>query len=184
MLTNFMTITDTKTVIAKSILFVLPKKDFNEVEFLTTKRILEKGGCKIFVASNASTFCEGKNGLKFKNDVSFFNLNENNFSAIVFIGGSGVKEYWNNRMLHKIVLKFHQKKKITAAICSAPVILANAGILKNLDATCYPNDKMELTKAGAEFKDENVIVRKNIITARDAASSEEFAEAILAKLIS
>lgn len=169
-------------MIAKSILFILPKKDFNEVEFLTTKRILEKGGCKIFIASDAASFCEGKNGLKFKNDVSFFNLNENNFSAIVFIGGNGVKEYWNNQILHKTARKFFEKKKITAAICSAPVILANAGILKNMDATCYPNDKMELTKAGAEFKDENVIVRKNIITARDADSSEEFAGAILNKL--
>lgn len=177
-----MTFTDTKTVIAKSILFILPKKDFNEVEFLTTKRILEKNGCKIFIASDAGSFCEGKQGLKIRHDVSFFNLNENNFSAIVFIGGSGVKEYWNNQTLHKIALKFHQKKKITAAICSAPVILAQAGILKNVTATCYPNDKMELTKAGAEFKDEKVIVRKNIITARDAEASEEFADAILTKL--
>lgn len=177
-----MTFTDTKTVIAKSILFILPKKDFNEVEFLTTKRILEKGGCKIFVASDAVTFCEGKNGLKFKNDVSFFNLNENNFSAIVFTGGSGVKEYWHNRELLKTVLKFHQKKKIIAAICSAPVILANAGILKNNEATCYPDDKQELLKNGAVYKEVNVVVRKNIITGKDAASSEEFAEAILNKL--
>ena len=179
-----MTITDTKTVIAKSILFILPKKNFNEIEFLTTKRILEKNGCKIFIASDAGSFCEGKQGLKIKHDISFFNVNENNFSAIVFIGGSGVKEYWNNQMLHKIALKFHQKKKITAAICSAPVILAYAGILQNVEATCYPDDKPELLKNGAVYKDVNVVVRKNIITGKDAASSEEFAEAILTKLYS
>jgi len=169
-------------VLAKSILFILPKKNFNEVEFLTTKRLLEKGGCSIFIASDANSFCEGKNGLKVKNDVSLFNINENNFGGIVFIGGSGVKEYWNNQFLHKITKKFFEKKKITAAICSAPVILAKAGILKNVAATCYPDDKAELIKAGAEFKDENVIVRKNIITAKNAQASEEFAEAILAKL--
>ncbi|MDP3149512.1 MAG: DJ-1/PfpI family protein [Ignavibacteria bacterium] len=179
-----MTITDTKTVIAKSILFILPKKDFNEVEFLTTKRILEKNECKIFIASDAGSFCEGKQGLKIKHDISFFNVNENNFSEIVFIGGSGVKEYWNDQMLHKIALKFHQKKKITAAICSAPVILAYAGILQNVEATCYPDDKPELLKNGAVYKDVNVVVRKNIITGKDAASSEEFAEAILTKLYS
>ena len=177
-----MTFTDTKTVIAKSILFILPKKDFNEVEFLTTKRILEKNGCKIFIASDAGSFCEGKQGLKIKHDVSFFNLNENNFSAIVFIGGSGVKEYWNNHTLHKIAIKFHQKKKIAAAICSAAVILANAGILQNVEATCYPDDKPELLRNGAVYKDVNVVVRKNIITARDADASEEFAQTILAKL--
>lgn len=177
-----MTFTDTKTMIAKSILLILPKKNFNEVEFLTTKRILEKKGCNIFIASDAASFCEGKQGLKIKHDVSFFNLNENNFGGIVFIGGSGVKEYWNNQMLHKIAVKFHQKKKLTAAICSAPVILANAGILQNVDATCYPDDKQELLKNGAIYKDVNVVVRKNIITGKDAASSEEFAEAILIKL--
>jgi len=177
-----MTISDYKTVIAKSILFILPKKNFNEVEFLTTKHILEKGGCTIFIASDANSFCEGKNGLKIKNDVSLFNINENNFGGIVFIGGSGVKDYWNNQVLHKIALKFFDKKKITAAICSAPVILANAGILKNVAATCYPDDKAELIKAGVEFKEMNVVARKNIITAKDAQASEEFAEAILTKL--
>ncbi|MFA6598570.1 MAG: DJ-1/PfpI family protein [Ignavibacteriaceae bacterium] len=177
-----MTITDYKTVIAKSILFVLPKKNFNEEEFLTTKRILEKGGCKIFIASDAASFCEGKNGLKIKNDVSLFNINENSFGGIVFIGGNGVKEYWNNQILHKTARKFFEKKKITAAICSAPVILANAGILKNIAATCYPDDKGELIKAGVEFKEINVVVRKNIITANGAKASEEFAEAILTKL--
>ncbi|PIP78361.1 MAG: hypothetical protein COZ80_04730 [Ignavibacteria bacterium CG_4_8_14_3_um_filter_37_9] len=182
MLTNFMTFTDYKTMIAKSILFILPKKNFNEIEFLTTKRILEKDGCTIFIASNAASFCEGKNGLKVKNDISFFNINENNFGGIVFIGGSGVKEYWSNQILHKIARKFFEKKKITAAICSAPVILANAGILKNVAATCYPDDKGELIKAGAEYKDAGVVVRKNFITANGASASEEFAEAILTKL--
>ncbi len=177
-----MTITDYKTMITKSILFILPQKNFNEVEFLTTKSTLEKSGCNIFIASDANSFCEGKNGLKVKNDISFFNINENNFGAIVCIGGSGVKEYWNNQILHKIVRKFFEKKKITAAICSAPVILANAGILKNVAATCYPDDKAELIKCGVEFKDVNVVIRKNIITAKNAQASEEFAEAILTKL--
>jgi len=179
-----MTFTNAKTVITKSILFILPKKNFNEIEFLTTKRILEKGGCKIFISSDADSFCEGKNGLKVKHDVSFFNLNQNNFGGVVFIGGSGVKEYWHNQLLHTIAIKFAVKKKITAAICSAPVIFANAGLLKNIDATCYPTDKQELEKNGAHYKEVSVVVRKNIITGRDASSSEEFAEAILTKLFS
>jgi len=177
-----MTFTNYKTMIAKSILLILPKKNFNEIEFLTTKQILEKGGCTIFIASDAACFCEGKNGLKIKSDVSLLNINENSFGGIVFIGGSGVKEYWHNQLLHKIARKFFEKKKITSAICSAPVILANAGLLKNITATCFPDDKGELIKAGAEYKDASVIVRKNIITANGASASEEFAEAILTKL--
>jgi len=166
----------------KSILFILPKKKFNETEFLVTKRILERHGFKIFIASDAASLCVGRNGLKIKPDVVFFNMNENNFRGIVFIGGNGVKEYWENRVLHNVAQKFLKQKKLVTAICSAPVILANAGILKKIDATCYPADKQELLKEGGCYLDAPVVVRKYIITARDSESSEEFAETIVAKL--
>ena len=89
-------------MINRSLLIILPAENFNEEEYLTTKRILEISGFKLFIASDANVLCVGKNGLKVRADVSFFNMNENNFAGIVFIGGSGVKKYWENQNLYKI----------------------------------------------------------------------------------
>lgn len=166
-------------MINKSLLLILPAENFNETEYLTVKHILEISGFKLFIASDAHSLCTGKNGLKVRADVSFFNMNENNFSGIIFIGGSGVINYWGNQNLYKIAKKFCEKKKLVSAICSAPVILAKAGLLEGKDATCYPEDRKELEKCGINYKDQNVVIQKNIITARDSSSSNDFANAIV-----
>jgi len=57
-------------------------------------------------------------------------VNVNNFSGLILIGGSGSRNYWKNEVLHKIIKKFFEAKKVIAAICSSPVTLAKAGILQ------------------------------------------------------
>lgn len=166
----------------KSVLIILPAIDFNEEEYLTVKSILAKNGLNLFIASDANNLCIGKNGLRVKADVSFYNVHNSNFSAIVFIGGSGVKNYWKNPKLFEIAHRFNSNKKLVAAICSAPVILANAGLLEDKEATCYTSDREELIAKGAIYRDASVVQSKNIITAQSAASSKEFAELITDKL--
>jgi putative intracellular protease/amidase len=106
--------------------------------------------------------------------VQFFNINENNFSALIIIGGSGIKNYWNDHNLHKAAQKFFKKKKIIAAICSAPVVLAKSGILNGIQSTCFPENKMELIRLGIEFTDKPVVSEKRIITAASANFSLDF----------
>lgn len=166
-------------MINRSLLIILPAQNFNEEEYLTTKRILEISGFKLFIASDAHSLCVGKNGLKVRADVSFFNMNENNFTGIVFIGGSGVKKYWDSEILFNIAKKFYEKKKTVAAICSAPVILARAGLLEGMEATCYPEDRREMEKCGINYVYKSVVVEKNILTAQDSSSSRDFADAIV-----
>lgn len=167
---------------SKSVLLIVPAVDFNEQEYLTVYGELVKNGFKVFIASDANSICAGQNGLKVKNDVSFFNMKEANFEAIVFIGGRGVKNYWDNLSLHIIAKKFAQAKKITAAICSASVIMARAGILEGLSATCWPEDKRELEREKAIYTDSPVAVAKKIITAQGPAAAKEFVNRIINEL--
>ena len=167
----------------KSILFILPSSHFNDTEFSVIKKALEDFGIKIFIASDSNTLCISNAGRKVKADINFLNIHEKNFSGIVFIGGDGARAYWNNKHLHKIADKFNSAGKIIAAICSAPVILAKAGILNGIPAACYFEDKMELIKSGIEFVDTPVVVRNNIITASEPSSSLNFAEAIISLII-
>jgi len=162
-----------------SILYFLPAKYFNEEEFFITKNLLEKNNFKSFTSSDTRDMCEGTSGKKFKPDLRLENINANNFSGIVLIGGNGAKDYKNNSKLHKILNDFNKSNKIVAAICVAPVILAAAGLLNGKSATCFPEVKQDLIKPDIDYKDLPVVAAKNIITANGPKASFEFAETIL-----
>jgi protease I len=162
-----------------SFLIFLPKKDFNEEEFTTVKRRLMKSGKQVFITSDDHFACTGSKGMKVKSDTSIYNVNVNNFSAFILIGGTGSKAYWKNEVLHKIIKKFFEAKKVIAAICSSPITLAKAGILQNKKATCFSEDKMELINAGIDYQDKNVVVDENVVTAENVQSALQFIEAVL-----
>jgi protease I len=138
-----------------------------------------KSGKQVFITSDDHFACIGSKGMKVKSDTNFYNVNVNNFSAFILIGGTGSKAYWKNEALHKIIKKFFDSKKVVAAICSSPIILAKAGILQNKNATCYSEYKMELINAEIDYQDKNVVVDGNVVTANDSHSALQFAEAVL-----
>ena len=162
-----------------SVLIFLPKKDFNEEEFTIIKNRLLKAGKQVFITSDDHSVCSGSKGMKVKSDTSFYNVNVNNFSSLILIGGSGSRNYWKNESLHKIIKKFFEAKKIIAAICSSPIILVKAGILQNKKATCFSEHKMELINAGIDYQDRNIVIDGNIVTADNVHSALQFAESVL-----
>ncbi len=167
------------TFTKNSILIFLPANNFGEEEYLITTKVFLKSGKNVFITSDSNTVCSGDNGLKVKADTDFYNVNEKNFSAIVLIGGKGSKDYWDNAQLHHIVKNFKRVGKIVAAICSAPVILARAGLLSKIPATCWSEDKNELINLGIEYKDRSIIAENAVVTADGPRSAEQFAETVL-----
>jgi len=163
----------------KSILLFLPVRDFNEEEYLTVKNYLQKEGINLFITSATDLFCKGNNQLKVKNDVALYNINENNFAGIILIGGSGMADYFDNKELHKIITRFHSKKKFIAAICIAPLLPGRAGLLVNKNVTSHYSIKPEMLFTGCNFKDAPVVIDKNIITASGPESAFDFSAAII-----
>jgi len=168
-------------LIKNSILLILPAQDFNEQEYLIISNSLIKAKKRVFIASDSNSLCIGSENLKVKNDIILYNVHEENFNGIIFVGGKGVRNYWNNKLLHSIAQKFNKSGKIIGAICSAPIILARAGVI-NKTAVCYPDDRKELEKEGIEYKDEALVIDKNVITGRDPASAPEFISKFLHEL--
>jgi len=162
-----------------SVLLFLPAKDFNEEEYSIIRKLLLKYGKNIFITSDDHYVCSGSKGMKVKSDTSFYNINVKNFSAMVLIGGKGSIAYWDNEKLHTITRNFNDAKKVIGAICSAPVILAKAGILKDKSATCYYEDKNELISLGINYQDRAVVIDKNIVTSNGSQSAAQFTEAVL-----
>ncbi|MEW6196447.1 MAG: DJ-1/PfpI family protein [Bacteroidota bacterium] len=168
-------------MVKNSILLILPATDFNEQEYLVIANTLERANIKIFIASNSNSLCTGSEGLKVKNDIQLYNIHESNFGGIIIIGGKGTRNYWDNQKLHNILQQFNKNRKPIGAICSAPVMLVKAGLVNDC-ATCYPDDRNELEREGIEYKNTPVYQNKNIITAQNPASAQEFAKVFLYEL--
>jgi len=163
----------------RSVLIFLPANNFSEEEYNTSKLFLAKNDFRIFIGSDSVSLCKGDHDLKVKADVSLFNIHPENFSALILIGGAGVRAYWNNLALMSITKKFNEQNKIIGAICAAPVVLAKAGILNNQKSACFPADKNEMQKFGAIYSEEKIVVSENVVTASDISVSQEFIEKVI-----
>ena len=84
------------------------------------------------------------------------------------------------------VRAFFDQHKPVAAICHGPWLLAEAGVLRGRKLTSYPSIRTDLTNAGAEWVDEEVVVDNGLITSRspkdlpafNAKMVEEIAEGV------
>ena len=166
----------------KNILIVLPADDFNSEEYLLTRQTFKANGINVFISSDSNSLCNADNGIKVKPDISVFNIHTSNFSAVVFIGGDGIRKYWDNILFQKIATNFYSSKKIVGAICAAPIILARVGLLNNKNATCFPADIKEFQKGNVNYMDSGVIVDGNIVTGQSSENSVEFAQTIVGML--
>ena len=161
---------------SKNVLMVVAPKDFEDVEFYIPKTLLEINGANITVASTTSKAL-GLNGSTCTTDIMISNAKAQDYDAIVIVGGTGViSSLWDDKDLRNLLKDANKEKKIIAAICAAPPILARAGILKDKKATMFPwsDGIKELTNNGVKYVDKEVVVSGNIVTGRNPDASVAF----------
>jgi protease I len=165
----------------KSVLMVIAPNDFREDTTIAPKEILEQKGIRVILSSTTLDEATGVGGSKLKPEIKISEAKVKNYDAIVIAGGRGVKEYlWGDPELISLVKEAYQNDRLVAAICFSPVILAQAGILKDKQATVF-NDAdsiSELENNGVIYVNDSLVVSGKIITARDPASAQDFVTAI------
>jgi len=80
------------------------------------------------------------------------------------------------------VTDFYRHGKVIGAICIAPSILANAGILSGKYATCFHSEEENLKKKGARVTGELVTQDSTLVTGRGPEAAQEFANKVLSLL--
>lgn len=149
---------------------------FEEIEALSVIDILRRAGINTLSIGLKETLVRGSHGIYVKVDMEFSNFNENEFSGIVFPGGlPGALNLAKDKKLLEIVKEFNAQNKLLAAICAAPMVFGEAGILKQ-NFTCYPGFESNIKPCGAKYTNEqNVVKSDNTITSRGPATAMEFA---------
>lgn len=101
---------------------------------------------------------------------------EEQFDLVVLPGGLPGTDYLDqDTRIRQILINTHVQGRVIAAICAAPKVLANAGLLDNRKATAYPGvldpklfPQIEVTTQAVEI-DGNIITSKGPGTAMDFA---------------
>ena len=156
---------------------------FEEIEALATLDILRRFGLEVCTVSVTGTrLIHGAHGIPVMADTLFRRLDIDSSDCLIFPGGMpGAKNLLVCDALRRCLIAHHNKEKLIAAICAAPIILGKAGILKGKNATCYPGFEGYLE--GANCKNSLVEVDGNIITAKGPGATIEFAFAIASRFM-
>ena len=179
---------------AKKVLLLLAP-GFEEVEALTPVDYLRRAGIEVCTAAVGSSQDNGKNvtgsyDIVVKADVLLTELDAKNelspaaWDAVIVPGGMpGSANIAGDSFACEFLKNMAKAGKLICAICAAPaVVLGPLGLLEGRNFTCYPG--LEEKVSGAFWREDRVVVDKNIITSRAAGTAGEFSMAIIASLLS
>ena len=166
------------TLQGKKVLMVIAAKNFRDEELLKPYAVLTAEGAQVTIACSTLSPVKGMLGHIAKPDLLLKDAKVDDYDAVVFVGGVGAVEYWNNPTAHAVVKAVVASGKVLGAICMAPVTLANAGVLQGRRATVWESEGPKLTARGAKYYGTPLEVDGKIITADGPTSAEAFGRAI------
>ncbi|HUW18204.1 MAG TPA: DJ-1/PfpI family protein [Sedimentisphaerales bacterium] len=162
----------------KTAVLIVAGRNFRDEELFETRSVLDNAGVKTVVASSRLGPIDGMLGGTVTATVLVSDLKVEDYEAVVFVGGLGVREYFNDPAALNLVRAAADKRKVLGAISMAPAVLANAGVLSGLRATGYLSERDILLKAGVKYTGAPIERDGLVITGRDALSARQFATAI------
>lgn len=151
------------------------------IEALTVADVLYRAGIPCTrVSVNETPVVVTSHNVTVVADTTVDHLNFDEYDMLVLPGGiPGTPNLRACAPLMKQVVRFHREGKMIAAICAAPSIFADLGLLSGVRAACNPSVEQVLTDNGAELVRENAVTSGNIITSRAMGTAIPFALAIV-----
>lgn len=162
----------------KQAAIIIAQKDFRDDELRDIKAILDSRKIVTSVIAKTRNKAVGKFGMEVKPDLAIAEIEEPKFDALIFIGGTGCRQYIDDEIVLKLINDFKNSKKVLSGSCLAPSILASAGVLISKRVTAFPTEEENLKNKGAEYTGMQIEVDGNIVTSKDPSDAEKFASAI------
>jgi len=155
-----------------------------ELEAVTLIDLLRRADITVITAGLDDKPVKASRGVVLIPDTQLDNVLTQAFDMIILPGGlPGADHLDRDPRIHQLLKELHQQGKYTAAICAAPKILANAGLLTNRKATSYPGVFDEEQIAKMNFINTPVIVDDKVITSRGPGTAMDFALTLIEVLV-
>lgn len=143
---------------------------FEETELVFPVDIMRRAGIHVTLASIGGELATtSSHGITIVCDGCLDEIDTTIYDAAFLPGGMpgslNLSQCWR---VNESIIRMNGEGKLICAICAAPaVVLANAGLLEERRATCYPGSEENCQKK--DFLSDGIVVDKNIITAKSAA---------------
>lgn len=157
---------------------------FEQSELEFPRDQLRAKGAEVVVATLDGKSIKGWEGSDWgrdaEADAKIADVSADGFDALVIPGGQINPDLLRvDDDVLKLVKAFHDQGKPIAAVCHAPWVLVEAGILKGRKATSYHSVKTDVINAGADWEDSAVVVDQAIITSRMPDDLKDFVAKIV-----
>jgi 4-methyl-5(b-hydroxyethyl)-thiazole monophosphate biosynthesis len=155
---------------------------FEEVEAVTPIDLLRRAGAEVVLAGLADGIhVTGRSGVTMHADTQLATVETADFDCVFLPGGPGVKHLRADPRVRAIVLRHGKADRWIAAICAAPTVLFDAGLLEGRRYTAHFSVANELPNILAN---ERVVADGRLLTSRGAGTALDFGLLLVEKLFS
>jgi len=158
---------------------ILTENGFEEVELTSPRKALEEAGATVHVISpqngKVKAWDHDHWSIEVPVDKTVDDADVEEYDALVLPGGViNPDKLRLNKQAVDFAQQFLESGKPVAAICHGPQTLIETGLLDGRTMTSYPSLKTDLTNAGADWVDREVVVDNGLVTSRSTKDLEAF----------
>lgn len=175
------------TDITNAKILILATNGFEQSELEKPLNDLRDRGATVHVATPDGSEIKGWDEDDWGNtvpaDLALRDVNVDDYQGIVLPGGQINPDLLRaNDDAVALIRKFHDSGKTVAAICHAPWLLIEAGIIKGRKATCFSSIATDVKNAGAQYEDSEVVADQGIVTSRSPKDLDAFVAKIVEEI--
>lgn len=174
---------NSQIITTNDMVYLFLANGFEEIEALATVDVLRRCGLQVVMTSVSDELCvEGAHGVRVMADAGIKSVAPSEADAMVLPGGMpGALNLMKCHLLCDMLVGHAGRQGVTAAICAAPFVLGELGLLAGRKATCYPGFEDKLKNA--VVCPQMVVEDGHVITGRGPAAAIDFAFAIAARFV-
>lgn len=161
---------------------ILLADGFEEVEAMAVVDVLRRAGIDVVIAGLHDGPVASARKVRVLPDTVIDTVRPDDFDMIVLPGGQPGADNLNaDPRVKSLIRSFYGSGKLTGAICAAPYVLANAGVLEGRRVTSFPSYRDRL--GSAVYEEKAVVEDGNVMTSRGPGTAITFGLAIVRKLV-
>ena len=154
-----------------------------ELEAITIVDLLRRAGIEVVTAGLDEQPVRASRGVVLVADMTLDAALQKDYDMVVLPGGlPGADHLKNDARIIRLLVQMKEADKYTAAICAAPAVLAEAGLLDGKRATSYPGSLDTGGVPGLDYVEQPVVVDGKVITSRGPGTAMDFALELISTL--